>query len=437
MATIKKSKKKKIIIPICIILVIAIVATTIGVVGSKNKKESVTLSTISTDDIIETVNATGDVTAGASREYKAGTVALCKQVYVKVGDEVKKGDMLATFDTSNIDGQVASLQNAYSSAKSSYNNAVKQQKNAEERLDSVNSQIAKLEKDYAKLLATSNTTTTKKPSTTKTPATTTTKVYSTVTLVSTTKTSTTKKQYASGLDGIADALTDLVQTITELTDDVQQTNELTRIVMATIAAEIEAGHLSSEAIGDAVGKAVGDAIKEGIIEVVDSGEAVAIIEAAVKAVDWESIGKGIASSNNVQQTTVQLQLAALYAQQELYTTESNYSTVNTQKQIMDSTGSALNTLKQAQSELNQGWQASIDGIITEVNVVAGVQTSALETGIKLENMDTMVATISLGEYDIHKVKVGMPATIKTAYGTYTGEIATIAPTATGMVSNVI
>ena len=43
----------------------------------------------------------------------------------------------------------------------------------------------------------------------------------------------------------------------------------------------------------------------------------------------------------------------------------------------------------------------------------------------------MVATISLGEYDVHKVKVGMKATIKTAYGSYTGEVATIAPTATG------
>ena len=46
-------------------------------------------------------------------------------------------------------------------------------------------------------------------------------------------------------------------------------------------------------------------------------------------------------------------------------------------------------------------------------------------------MDQMVATISLGEYDVHKVKVGMKATIKTAYGSYTGEVATIAPTATG------
>jgi len=32
---------------------------------------------------------------------------------------------------------------------------------------------------------------------------------------------------------------------------------------------------------------------------------------------------------------------------------------------------------------------------------------------------------------VHKVKVGMPATITTAYGSYTGEIISIAPTATG------
>ena len=53
------------------------------------------------------------------------------------------------------------------------------------------------------------------------------------------------------------------------------------------------------------------------------------------------------------------------------------------------------------------------------------------SGITLENLDRMVVTLSLGEYDIHKVKVGMPATITSAYGTYTGEVLSKAPTATG------
>ena len=46
-------------------------------------------------------------------------------------------------------------------------------------------------------------------------------------------------------------------------------------------------------------------------------------------------------------------------------------------------------------------------------------------------MSQRVVTISLGEYDVHKVKVGMKATVTTAYGKYDGEVASIAPTATG------
>ena len=34
----------------------------------------------------------------------------------------------------------------------------------------------------------------------------------------------------------------------------------------------------------------------------------------------------------------------------------------------------------------------------------------------------MVVTISLSEYDNHRVKVGMPCTITTAYGKYEGEV---------------
>ena len=66
MATVKKSKKK-VIVPICIILVIAIVAGTVfGVVKSKSGEE-VKLNTIATGDIYEKVSLTGDVTAGTSK----------------------------------------------------------------------------------------------------------------------------------------------------------------------------------------------------------------------------------------------------------------------------------------------------------------------------------------------------------------------------------
>ena len=74
MATVKKSKKK-IIVPISIILVIAIVAGCIFGVAKSKSGEEVKLNTISTGDIYEKVSLTGDVTAGTSKDYKVGTVA--------------------------------------------------------------------------------------------------------------------------------------------------------------------------------------------------------------------------------------------------------------------------------------------------------------------------------------------------------------------------
>ena len=133
MATVKKSKKR-IIVPIAIVLVIAIIVTSIFIVRKVNGGEQVTLHTISTGDIYETVSATGDVTAGASRTYKVGTVATVKEVFVQKGDKVKEGDKLATFDTSNVDAQISKLQGTYTDAKKAYNTARSNQTAAKSNL---------------------------------------------------------------------------------------------------------------------------------------------------------------------------------------------------------------------------------------------------------------------------------------------------------------
>ena len=148
MATVKKSKKK-IIVPISIILVIAIVAGCIFGVAKSKSGEEVKLNTISTGDIYEKVSLTGDVTAGTSKDYKVGTVATVKSVNVKVGDQVKKGDVLATFDTTSLDSQVSSLQTSYNDALKNYNNAVKNQKTANNKASIYKKQIDAIEKKIA------------------------------------------------------------------------------------------------------------------------------------------------------------------------------------------------------------------------------------------------------------------------------------------------
>ncbi len=439
MATVKKNNKKKIIAAIAIVLVIAIIGTVIGVSAKSNKKETVSLTTIGTGEINESVSATGTVSAGTTKEYKVGAVATVKEVFVKVGDKVNAGDKLATFDTSTLDSQRKQLNDTYTQAKKSYTQSVSDQKTAKQNLSAVNEEIEEAQKQFDKIekdtvsKVTSRVTVTF-PTTTTTTTTTTTRTTTAPT--STTATTTTERTtYPATVDGLVQALTDLIETLNRLTDDIETTNALVRVVMQEIANQLESGNLNPDRIAAAVGDAVAQAIKEGIIDetklIIESGVAVDMIEAAVKNIDWSAVGSSIANSSNVQLATAQLNLAALYAQQKVFQLEASDDTVYAKKQVMDSAKSALDAVDEANAELEAGWTAAFDGTITACDIYPGEQTSLLSSGLTLENLDSMVVTLSLGEYDIHKVKVGMAATISSAYGTYSGQILSKAPTATG------
>ncbi len=439
MATVKKSNKKKIIAAISIVLVIAIIGTVIGVSAKSKKKETVSLTTIGTGEISESVSATGKVSAGTTKEYKVGAVATVKEVFVKVGDKVSAGDKLATFDTSTLDSQRKQLSGTYQQAKKSYKQSVSDQKTAKENLADVNSKIEDAQKQLEKLereavtQATSRVTITF-PTTTTTTRPTTTRP-TTASTSATTTTTTEPVTYPATVEGLVQALTDLVNTLNRLSNDIETTNALVRVVMQEIANQLENGNLDPERIAQAVGDAVAKAIKEGIIDetklIIESGVLVDMIETAVKNIDWAAVGSSIASSPNVQLATAQLNLAALYAQQKVFQLEASDDTVFAKKQVMDSAKSALDAIDEANAELVAGWTAAFDGTITACDIYPGETTSLLASGITLENLDSMVVTLSLGEYDIHKVKVGMPATINSAYGTYSGEIISKAPVATG------
>lgn len=539
MATVKKSKTKKIVSAVIAIILVVAIAVTGIVIGSKGKRTDITLYTVSTDNIVQTVSSTGKVSSGVKKEYKSGSVATVKKVYVEVGDQVKKGDLLASFDTSALDQQVASLNAAYTSSNASYQEAVQHQAEAAKQLKNINSSIRKAEKTLKKIekeeqKRASTTTTTKKPTTTAPSTTTTTRYWGGGATTTTTTTTTTQcshvlagpyKQnnltyhYATckkcgalvqeshnyqnptkldnsvhtkecakchqilkevhnfessapgtlctvcgadrkagfneteaklevaleqlqpvfeSLKDLGEAAKQIVVLLTGLANDLSKiakdvdslTNTIT-IVANTIMYEISVGNLSADKIAEAVGKAVTEAFKQGMIEFIDSGAAVQMIETAVKSVDWKAIGAGIAESEGFIKASAQIQLAALYAQKEVYTVTASASTVNAQRQATNAAKNAYETVKDARDELADGWKAEFSGVITTCDITDGAQTTALQTGITLENMKKRVVTISLGEYDVHKVKEGMTATVKTAYGTYDGLVASIAPTATG------
>ncbi len=420
MATVKKSKKK-IIIPICIILVIAIIAVSIFAVVKSKSGEEVSLYTIGTSDIYESVSLTGDVTAGTVKEYKVAAVATVNKVFVKVGDNVKKGDVLATFNIETLDSQISSLRKSYNDALNKYNSSVKAQKSAKIKADELKTEISALESKIAKLQSASSITTAKKTTTKPTvtkPTTTNPTTTATPSVTSSTEKTTVSTSIVIPNTGdLTNALEELNKTLTEITNDINKLVEITTIIAGDLA---KIGSLDESKIAQNI-----------VDDLVASGIPVDVAKSIVESINFEDIAKAVADSNSSQLTAAQIQLVALQGQYTIYNAQADDTLITAQKTAVDTTKKALDALEQQKQDMENGWIAAFDGTITEVDVVDGGQATALSTGIKLENLDSMAVNVSLGEYDLHKVRVGMSANVTTAYGTYNGEVASIAPTATG------
>ena len=102
---------------------------------------------------------------------------------------------------------------------------------------------------------------------------------------------------------------------------------------------------------DAFAQKVAEAVKQGIVD-------------AVEEIDWNAIVKEISSSNDVKLATAQVQLSALQAQKEVYSVLAKGTTVDAQKQLVNTSKSAYDSVLKAQKELDAGWTADFDGVIT-------------------------------------------------------------------------
>lgn len=129
----KKSKFKKLIIILVIIAVIVIVA----VFALKKKFSSpvesqtaVQLEEIQKRDLSDFISLSGSVTGETKINYSSSAASEILKLNVQVGDEVKKGDVLATLDEEAIQSQIKSLEKAISNAAALSANQAKQNQKA-------------------------------------------------------------------------------------------------------------------------------------------------------------------------------------------------------------------------------------------------------------------------------------------------------------------
>lgn len=111
--------KKKIIVGVVMVVLVGIIA---GVqINAKNKKQvtAVKTSKVTMGDVKMYLSTTGTIESKNEKDYSASATAKISNVNVKVGDKVKKGGTLLTYDTTDLNTGVTT-------AQLNYNNAVSQ-----------------------------------------------------------------------------------------------------------------------------------------------------------------------------------------------------------------------------------------------------------------------------------------------------------------------
>lgn len=111
----KKKVKKLIIILVVIVAVIIIAIVAVGkIVGSRSDAVSmrIQMQAVEKKDLSDTISLSGSVTGETKINYTSNVESKFLTVNVEVGDEIKKGDVIATLDQDTIKKQISSLEKA-------------------------------------------------------------------------------------------------------------------------------------------------------------------------------------------------------------------------------------------------------------------------------------------------------------------------------------
>ncbi len=201
-----------------------------------------------------------------------------------------------------------------------------------------------------------------------------------------------------------------------------------------------------------------------------SEEQIQTIIAAVRAQSGtvESAIRNSAASKRAELAQKQAELTALQTQQTLYESQTDETVMTLYKNVADRKKAEYESYKALVDTLKNGWTASAEGIVTEVNLTAGetfapvseqsgMDMSALMsmasgnsdvasvlsdifsstsgsntsvgTGIILENYGEFYASFTVGKYDLLDLKVGQPATVSSMGKVYDATVTYVSATA--------
>ena len=151
METKKWSTKKKVLVSILVILCAAIIAGVLYMFFNPDPLPQVSTAKVTKGSITQTLDMSGKVSSSQKGNFVPidGTKVLT--VNVKVGEYVKKGDVLATFDTSSLSDVVAQKRENYNAAMSQYRKYASNANASVAQLESLSKQIEQKQREIEKL----------------------------------------------------------------------------------------------------------------------------------------------------------------------------------------------------------------------------------------------------------------------------------------------
>lgn len=390
------SKGKKTAVIVGAVAVVIAVALLIYFLVRPEPGTPVTLVSVQQGDIQQELIATGTVESDNQTNFNLleGTKVL--SVNVKVGDHVKKGDVLATFDASSLSGKLSERRTAYNEALKTYNNSMTAASEAKTKLPQVNKEIKELEAKIEKL--------TKEANANKATQTTTSAQKETTEATTTPNTLQGQIQMIIdkllGANGSASQIQKLMEQLTQManngfdmsalagsssTELIQAQMDLAQLKIQKTTLEAQQSNTLSSTY-----KLVVDASKKSLDEMES-------MIASLKS-GWVAQDDGVV-------TAVNIKAGETYQGGGASSSSSSLDMSAILKAI--SGGTDINSL---------------------LNTLTSLGTGA-NVGMTVENYGQFYVSFSLDKYDVLKVKTGMPAMITTASGKLDGEVTFISPVA--------
>ncbi len=142
------SKKKTFLIVLSALLLVGVVVGTI--LHSRGKATAVTMAKVAHEDLTATVSGTGQIKPKTYVNVGATSFGRITHLYVKEGDHVKKGAVLATVENVQPEATVAAQSAAIASSRTDVSSYLAAEKTAQANIDAAKADLEQKKLDYGR-----------------------------------------------------------------------------------------------------------------------------------------------------------------------------------------------------------------------------------------------------------------------------------------------